>query len=93
MSVLVERRGAVTLLTLNRPDRLNAFTVDMTTRLSAAFTEAEEDKAVRVIVLTGAGRGFCAGQDLSERSVAPGLRDREAHGPHGPKRHHLKGSP
>ena len=76
MSVLVERRGAVTLLTLNRPDRLNAFTVDMTTRLSAAFTEAEEDKAVRVIVLTGAGRGFCAGQDLSERSVAPGASAR-----------------
>jgi 2-(1,2-epoxy-1,2-dihydrophenyl)acetyl-CoA isomerase len=76
MSVLVERRGAVTLLTLNRPDRLNAFTTDMTTRLSEAFAEAAQDKAVRVIVLTGAGRGFCAGQDLSERSVAPGASER-----------------
>ena len=76
MSLLVERRGAVTLLTLNRPDRLNAFTVDLTTKLSAAFAEAADDKAVRVIVLTGAGRGFCAGQDLSERSVAPGASGR-----------------
>jgi 2-(1,2-epoxy-1,2-dihydrophenyl)acetyl-CoA isomerase len=76
MSVLVERRGAVTLLTLNRPDRLNAFTTDMTTRLSAAFAEAAEDTAVHAIVLTGAGRGFCAGQDLSERSVAPGASAR-----------------
>ena len=76
MSVLVERRGAVTLLTLNRPDRLNAFTVDMTTRLSGALAEAAQDKGVRVIVLTGAGRGFCAGQDLSERAVAPGAGER-----------------
>jgi 2-(1,2-epoxy-1,2-dihydrophenyl)acetyl-CoA isomerase len=71
MSVLVERQGAVTLVTLNRPDRLNAFTTDMTRRLSEAFTDAEQDKTVRVIVVTGAGRGFCAGQDLSERTMAP----------------------
>jgi 2-(1,2-epoxy-1,2-dihydrophenyl)acetyl-CoA isomerase len=76
MSLLIERQGAITLLTLNRPERLNAFTVDMTTKLSAAFAEAAEDKAVRVIVLTGAGRGFCAGQDLSERAVAPGASGR-----------------
>jgi 2-(1,2-epoxy-1,2-dihydrophenyl)acetyl-CoA isomerase len=75
-SVLVERKGAVTIITLNRPDRLNAFTVDMTTRLSAAFEAAEADAACRVIVVTGAGRGFCAGQDLSERAVAPGKTER-----------------
>ena len=71
MSLLVERRGAVALLTLNRPERLNAFTVEMTTSLSAAFAGAGQDKAVRAIVVTGAGRGFCAGQDLSEGAVAP----------------------
>jgi 2-(1,2-epoxy-1,2-dihydrophenyl)acetyl-CoA isomerase len=74
-SVIVERKGAIALITLNRPDRLNAFTVDMTTRLSAAFAEAERDDS-RVIVVTGAGRGFCAGQDLSERAVAPGKTER-----------------
>ncbi len=75
-SVLVERNGAVILITLNRPERLNAFTLDMTTRLSAAFAAAEEDRACRVILITGAGRGFCAGQDLSERAVAPGKTER-----------------
>ncbi len=75
-SVLVERNGAVTLITLNRPDRLNAFTLDMTTRLAAAFAEVEADRACRVVVVTGAGRGFCAGQDLSERTVAPGKAER-----------------
>ncbi len=75
-SVLVERKGATTVITLNRPERLNAFTTDMTTRLSAAFEAAEADKGCRVIVVTGAGRGFCAGQDLSERAVAPGKTER-----------------
>ncbi|MDE3174580.1 MAG: 2-(1,2-epoxy-1,2-dihydrophenyl)acetyl-CoA isomerase [Pseudomonadota bacterium] len=75
-SVLVERNGAVTLVTLNRPDRLNAFSTDMTTRLSAAFEAAERDKSCRAILVTGAGRGFCAGQDLSERAVAPGKSER-----------------
>jgi 2-(1,2-epoxy-1,2-dihydrophenyl)acetyl-CoA isomerase len=75
-SVLVERRGAISLVTLNRPDRLNAFNVDMTTRLTAAFTAAEEDRDCRVVLVTGAGRGFCAGQDLSERAVAPGKSER-----------------
>jgi 2-(1,2-epoxy-1,2-dihydrophenyl)acetyl-CoA isomerase len=75
-SVLVERKGAVAIVTLNRPDRLNAFTADMTTRLSAALAEADGDKSVRVLLITGAGRGFCAGQDLSERAVAPGKSER-----------------
>ena len=74
--MLVERKGAVSLITLNRPDRLNAFTQDMTTRLSAAFASAEADPACRVILVTGAGRGFCAGQDLSERATAPGKAER-----------------
>src|SRR4051794_2726644 len=76
MSLSVEREGPVVVLTLNRPERLNAFTNDMTTRLSAAFAEAEADKGCRVVLVTGAGRGFCAGQDLSERAVAPGAGGR-----------------
>jgi 2-(1,2-epoxy-1,2-dihydrophenyl)acetyl-CoA isomerase len=75
-SVLIERQGAVVLITLNRPDRLNAFTGEMTTRLSAALADAEADASCRVILVTGAGRGFCAGQDLSERAVAPGKSER-----------------
>jgi 2-(1,2-epoxy-1,2-dihydrophenyl)acetyl-CoA isomerase len=70
--VLLERNGAVAVVTLNRPDRLNAFNVDMTTRLAAAFAAADGDRDCRVVLVTGAGRGFCAGQDLSERATAPG---------------------
>jgi 2-(1,2-epoxy-1,2-dihydrophenyl)acetyl-CoA isomerase len=76
MSVVVERDGPVVVLTLNRPERLNAFTGDMTTRLSAAFADADADVSCRVVLVTGAGRGFCAGQDLSERAVAPGSGER-----------------
>jgi 2-(1,2-epoxy-1,2-dihydrophenyl)acetyl-CoA isomerase len=59
-------------ITLNRPGRLNAFTVQMHEELAAALTEAEQDGQVRALLLTGAGRGFCAGQDLGDRAVAPG---------------------
>lgn len=59
-------------LTLNRPDRLNSFTVQMHGEVAAALTEVETNKEARVLVLTGAGRGFCAGQDLGDRAVAPG---------------------
>jgi 2-(1,2-epoxy-1,2-dihydrophenyl)acetyl-CoA isomerase len=62
----------VATLTLNRPDRLNSFTVDMHGEVAAALDQVERDAAVRTLVLTGAGRGFCAGQDLSDRAVAPG---------------------
>ena len=55
----------VLLLTLNRPDQLNAFTVEMANELVDAFTRASDDDAVRAIVVTGAGKAFCAGMDLS----------------------------
>lgn len=71
-SILLERNGPVAVITLNRPDRLNSFTAEMHANLRAALSDAEQDDAVRVILLTGAGRGFCAGQDLSDRAVAPG---------------------
>jgi 2-(1,2-epoxy-1,2-dihydrophenyl)acetyl-CoA isomerase len=60
------------VLTLNRPDRLNAFTADMHIALLAALSAAEHDKACRALILTGAGRGFCAGQDLSDGIFTPG---------------------
>jgi 2-(1,2-epoxy-1,2-dihydrophenyl)acetyl-CoA isomerase len=58
-------------LTLNRPDRLNAFNVEMHTETQDALGRARSDGSVRVFVLTGAGRGFCAGQDLGDRAVSP----------------------
>lgn len=76
-TVLVERDGGVTIVTLNRPDRLNSFTIDMHAALSDALTGVEADKSCRAVLLTGAGRGFCAGQDLSDRAVAPGIERRD----------------
>jgi 2-(1,2-epoxy-1,2-dihydrophenyl)acetyl-CoA isomerase len=61
--------GAVARVTLNRPDRLNSFTVQMHEELRDALGNLGD---ARVLVLTGAGRGFCAGQDLNDRAVAPG---------------------
>jgi enoyl-CoA hydratase/carnithine racemase len=61
--VLREQRGDVLLLTLNRPERLNAWTLDMEERYFDLLAEAAHDPAVRAIVVTGAGRGFCAGLD------------------------------
>ena len=62
----------VAVLTLNRPDRLNSFTQAMHLEVRDALDKLQTDKSVRVLVLTGAGRGFCAGQDLADRAVAPG---------------------
>ena len=62
--IVVERRDEVALLTLNRPERLNAWTPHMGKELYAAFAAAALDDDVRVIVVTGAGRGFCAGADM-----------------------------
>ena len=64
--------GGVAVLTLNRPDKLNSFTQAMHLEVRAALAALAADKSARVLVLTGAGRGFCAGQDLSDRAVEPG---------------------
>jgi enoyl-CoA hydratase len=64
-------RDGVLRIELNRPDRLNAMTAGMVEGLHAALTEAELDPACRVVVLTGAGRGFCAGLDLDGYGVPP----------------------
>jgi enoyl-CoA hydratase/carnithine racemase len=66
--ILIERRGAIALLTLNRPHVLNAMNTAMGLRLGELLDEIAEDASVRVVVLTGAGeRAFCAGGDLKER--------------------------
>lgn len=71
--VLVDRRDRAAVLTLNRPDRLNAISGPMLGALSAALLEADADPEVRCIVLTGAGRGFCAGLDLVDTTSGDGL--------------------
>ncbi|CAN5232910.1 2-(1,2-epoxy-1,2-dihydrophenyl)acetyl-CoA isomerase PaaG [soil metagenome] len=71
-TVLYATQGAVALLTLNRPQALNSFSRQMHHDLWAALDRAEADPSVRALVITGAGRGFCAGADLSEFDFAPG---------------------
>jgi 2-(1,2-epoxy-1,2-dihydrophenyl)acetyl-CoA isomerase len=70
--ILVERCAGYRVITLNRPQRLNAFNEAMHQVLKTALVEAEEDSDCRALLLTGAGRGFCAGQDLSDRLAKPG---------------------
>ena len=69
--VLVDHRGAICTLTLNRPQALNSLTQAMHVELMAALRAAAADSGVRCVVLTGAGRGFCAGQDLADEGAAP----------------------
>jgi 2-(1,2-epoxy-1,2-dihydrophenyl)acetyl-CoA isomerase len=70
--ILVEHFTGYRILTLNRPDKLNAFNEAMHEALRTAIDEAEADVACRALMITGAGRGFCAGQDLSDRLLKPG---------------------
>ena len=70
--ILFARGDGIARITLNRPDRLNSFTTQMHAEVRAALDEVRADPSLRVLLLTGAGRGFCAGQDLSDRAVAPG---------------------
>ncbi len=69
--VLVQRDGPVLTLTLNRPQALNSFTGALHDALMQELKAAAADATVRCVVLTGAGRGFCAGQDLSDPEIAP----------------------
>ncbi|MES1150924.1 MAG: enoyl-CoA hydratase-related protein, partial [Dongia sp.] len=69
-SILLDRNGAgIWRLTLNRPDKLNSFTRDMLVEIGDALTEIEADSEARALVITGAGRAFCAGQDLREAAA------------------------
>ncbi len=82
-SILYEERGAVAVVTLNRPAALNSFTREMHQSLRSALDRAEAAPHIRALVLTGAGRGFCAGLDLSELDFTPGpgLLERADPGP------------
>jgi len=71
-TIRLEVGDGVATLTLNRPDKLNSFTSEMHAELRDALAVIRADASVRCLLLTGAGRGFCAGQDLSDRAVAPG---------------------
>jgi enoyl-CoA hydratase/carnithine racemase len=71
--LLVERDGPVAILTLNRPERLNAISGPMLTALSESLVECDRDPGVRAIILTGAGRGFCAGLDLQDAASGAGI--------------------
>ena len=74
-AVVVETvADGITQLTLNRPDRLNAMNYALISELHAAFNALAEDRSCRVIVLTGAGRGFCAGLDLTEGASPPSAK-------------------
>lgn len=75
--LLTRRDGAVLTLTLNRPQAMNSFDGALHDALMAALKDAAADATVRCVVLTGAGRGFCAGQDLSDPAVAPGPQPRD----------------
>jgi 2-(1,2-epoxy-1,2-dihydrophenyl)acetyl-CoA isomerase len=81
-NIIYDKQSGVATITLNRPQAMNAFTIEMNGEVQRALKTADEDNEVRVIVLTGAGRGFCAGQDLKGRtpdkkgSLAASLRER-----------------
>ena len=65
--IIAEVSDGVMTITLNRPDRLNAWTAQMADELIAAFDRADADDDVRAVIMTGAGRGYCAGADLEGR--------------------------
>ena len=71
-SILVSVEAGIETITLNRPEKLNALNPEMHQLLRAALERAAVDAEIRVVLLTGAGRGFCTGQDLAERDVSAG---------------------
>ena len=83
--VAVDAEARVATITLNRPDALNALTVPMKLALLGAFRRIEREAGVRAVILTGAGRAFCAGQDLRERlqpdATPLGVEVRERYNP------------
>ena len=89
--LLYEVSGHIATITLNRPDRLNAISAPMLSSISQVFRDADADREVRVIILTGAGRGFCAGLDLKDLTAGGGIGGGNGAGL--PARFDLAGSP
>jgi len=73
-TILFDIRDAVACITLNRPEKLNAFTARMHEELHAALQQVRAEETVRALLITGSGRGFCAGQDLNERAMSDGAQ-------------------
>lgn len=73
-TILIERDGALATLTLNRPQNLNSLNKQIMEDIRAALRELKKDDSVRVLMMTGAGRGFCAGADLADNGFADGVK-------------------
>ncbi len=71
--LLAEKSGHIAILKLNRPDRMNAISVEMLTELGSRLVEYDRDTSVRAIILTGEGRGFCSGLDLKDTAAGRGI--------------------
>jgi len=76
-TIRLEVHERIATLTLSRPDRLNSFTDEMHAEIRQALDHIRADRTIRVMILTGAGRAFCAGQDLSVRKLEPGASPRD----------------
>jgi len=70
--ILFDQVDGYAIVTLNRPDKLNSFTVAMHSDLQDVLETVRSSRTIRALILTGSGRGFCAGQDLGQRNMAPG---------------------
>ena len=71
IDLLLEKKNGIATITLNAPDKLNAMSTKMRESLLLAMDDVNKDDSVKVVILTGAGRGFCAGADLTELAGAP----------------------
>ena len=78
--LLFEKKDGYAIITMNRPDKLNALNDELTFKLQDALKEAEKDPEVRAVILTGAGRGFCPGQDLQNRNFSDNTKERPSLG-------------
>lgn len=67
--LLLEKKDCVGIITLNRPDKLNAFNDELTSKLKDTLKDIERDVTIKAVILTGSGRGFCSGQDLQDRDL------------------------
>ncbi|HAY22145.1 MAG TPA: hypothetical protein DCY27_08260 [Desulfobacterales bacterium] len=72
-TIVLEKENGTAILTLNRPEKLNAVNMTMRSEILAALSEIESDEGVKVLIVTGSGRGFCAGADVNE--FAAGVED------------------